>query len=158
MLKGRVGVRGRWSTRGHIPHSQKWVWGWLHVFRKKLEKTEFLAWEPKFFNKQKVNVVAKTTCFDLQLSRSTRLMPSFCIFIAYINTEGILFNVKNYKMRLKQRRLNLINFMQVKKILFNNVFFPWSLCLLNMFPSMVFPKHLYFSGLFTGACSLYFLE
>ena len=76
-------------------------------------------------------------------------MTSFCIFIACINTEGILFNVKNYRMRLKQRNLNLINFMQVKKILFTNVFFPWSLCLLNMFPSMVFPKHLYFSGLFT---------
>jgi hypothetical protein len=25
---------------------------------------------------------------------STRPMTSFCIFIAYINTEGILFNVK----------------------------------------------------------------
>jgi hypothetical protein len=33
-------------------------------------------------------------CFDLQFSRSTRPMASFCIFIAYINTEGILFNVK----------------------------------------------------------------
>ena len=33
-------------------------------------------------------------CFDLQFSRRTRPMTSFCIFIAYINTEGILFNVK----------------------------------------------------------------
>jgi len=33
-------------------------------------------------------------CFDLQFSRSTRPKTSFCIFIAYINTEGILFNVK----------------------------------------------------------------
>jgi hypothetical protein len=40
--------------------------------------------------------------------------------------------------------LNWINSMQVKKILFTNVFFSWSLCMLNMFPSMVFPKHLYF--------------
>ena len=32
--------------------------------------------------------------FDLQFWRSTRPMTSFCIFIAYINTEGILFNVK----------------------------------------------------------------
>jgi hypothetical protein len=30
-------------------------------------------------------------CFDLQFSRSTRPMTSFCIFIAYINTEGIHF-------------------------------------------------------------------
>jgi hypothetical protein len=33
--------------------------------------------------------------------------------------------------------------------LFTNVFFSWSLCLLNMLPSMVFPKHLYFYGLLT---------
>ena len=104
------------------------------------------------------HAIKSVTCFDLQFSRSTRPMTSFRIFIAYINTEGILFNVKNYKMRLKQRSLNWINSMQVKNILFTNVFFSWSLCLLNMFPSMVFPKHLYFSGLFTGACSLYFLE
>ena len=43
------------------------------------------------------------------------------------------FKLKNYKMRLKQIRLNWINSMQVKKILFTNVFFSWSLCLLNMF-------------------------
>ena len=59
------------------------------------------------------------------------------------------FQRQNYKMRLKQRSLNWINSMQVKKIFFTNVFFSWSLCLLNMFPSMVFPKHLYFSGLLT---------
>jgi hypothetical protein len=53
---------------------------------------------------------------------------------------GNTFQRQNYKMRLKQRSLNLINSMQVKKILFTNVFFSWSLCLLNMFPSMVFPK------------------
>jgi hypothetical protein len=44
------------------------------------------------------------------------------------------------------RSLNWINSMQVKKILFTNIFFSWSLCLLNMFPSMVFPKHFYLSG------------
>ena len=53
---------------------------------------------------------------------------------------GNTFQRQNYKMRLKQRSLNWINSMQVKKILFTNVFFSWSLCLLNMFPSMVFPK------------------
>ena len=63
--------------------------------------------------------------------------------------RGNSFQRQNYKMRLKQRSLNWINSMQVKKILFTNIFFSWSLCLLNMFPSMVFPKHLYFSGLLT---------
>ena len=82
------------------------------------------------------------TCFDLQFWRSTRPMMSFCIFIAYIK-RGNSFQRQNYKMR----SLNWINSMQVKKILFTNVFPPWSLCLLNMFPSMVFPKHLYLSGL-----------
>ena len=38
--------------------------------------------------------IMSVICFDLQFSRSTRPMSSFCIFIAYINTEGILFNVK----------------------------------------------------------------
>ena len=63
------------------------------------------------------------------------------------NHRGNTFQRQNYKMRLKQRSLNWINSMQVKKILYTNVFFSWSLCLLNMFPSMVFPKHFYFSGL-----------
>ena len=62
---------------------------------------------------------------------------------------GNSFQRQNYKMRLKQRSLNWINSMQVKKILFTNVFISWSLCLLNMFPSMVFLKHFYFSGLLT---------
>ena len=73
--------------------------------------------------------------------------------ILYIHSvhkhRGHSFQGQNYKMRLKQRNLNWINSMQAKKILFTNVFFPWSLCLLNMFPSMVFefPKHFYLSGL-----------
>ena len=60
--------------------------------------------------------------------------------ILYIHSvhkhRGNSFQRQNYKMRLKQRSLNWINSMQVKKILFTNVFFSWSLCLLNMFPSM----------------------
>jgi hypothetical protein len=44
---------------------------------------------------------------------------------------GNTFQRQNYKMRLKQRSLNWINSMQVKKIRFTNVFFSWSLCLLN---------------------------
>ena len=68
--------------------------------------------------------------------------------ILYIHSlhkcSGNSFQRQNYKMRLKQRSLNWINSMQLKKILFTNVYFSWSLCLLNMFPSMVFPKHFYF--------------
>ena len=63
--------------------------------------------------------------------------------------RGNSFQRQHYKMRLKQRSLNWINSMQMKKILVTNVFFSWSLCLLNIFPSMVFPKHFYFSGLLT---------
>ena len=57
--------------------------------------------------------------------------------ILYIHSvhkhRGNSFQRQNYKIRLKQRSLNWINSMQVKKILFTNVFFSWSLCLLNMF-------------------------
>ena len=77
--------------------------------------------------------------------------------ILYIHSvhkhRGNSFQRQNYKMRLKQRSLNWINSMQVKQIIFTNVFFSWSLCLLNMFPSMVFLKHLYFSGLLTKSSS-----
>jgi hypothetical protein len=38
--------------------------------------------------------------------------------------RGNSFKLQNYKMRLKRIRLNWINSMQVKKILFTNVFFP----------------------------------
>jgi hypothetical protein len=38
--------------------------------------------------------------------------------------RGNSFQCQNYKMRLKQRSLNWINSMQVKKILFTNVFSP----------------------------------
>jgi hypothetical protein len=52
--------------------------------------------------------------------------------IMYIHSvhkcRGNTFQRQNYKMRLKQRSLNWINSMQVKKILFTNVFFSWSLC------------------------------
>jgi hypothetical protein len=64
--------------------------------------------------------------------------------ILYIHSvhkhRGNSFQCQNYKMRLKQRSLNWINSMQVKKILFTNVFFSWSLCLLNMFPSWYSPS------------------
>ena len=57
--------------------------------------------------------------------------------ILYIHSvhkhRGNSFKLQNCKMRLKQIRLNWINSMQVKKILFTDVFFSWSLCLLNMF-------------------------
>jgi hypothetical protein len=66
-----------------------------------------------------------------------------------LKRRGNSFQRQNYKMILKQIRLNWINSMQVKRILFTNVFFSCSLCLLNMLPSMVFLKHLYFSGLLT---------
>ena len=48
--------------------------------------------------------------------------------ILYIHSvhkhRGNSFRRQNYKMRLKQRSLNWINSMQVKKILFTDVFFP----------------------------------
>jgi hypothetical protein len=65
--------------------------------------------------------------------------------ILYIHSvhkhRGNSFQRQNYKMRLKQGSLNWINSMQVKKILFTNVFFSWSLCLLTL----TCPK-----GLFVG--------
>ena len=56
--------------------------------------------------------------------------------ILYIHSvhkhRGNSFQRQNYKIKLKQRSLNWINSMQVKKTLFTNVFFSWSLCLLNV--------------------------
>jgi hypothetical protein len=61
----------------------------------------------------------------------------FTIFVQHETNDVILyihsvhkhrrntFQRQNYKMRLKQRSLNWINSMQVKKILFTNVFFSW---------------------------------
>ena len=40
------------------------------------------------------HAIMSVISFDLQFSCRTRPMTSFCIFIAYINTEGILFNFK----------------------------------------------------------------
>ena len=52
-------------------------------------------------------------------------------FILHIHSihkhRGNSFKLQSYMMRLKQIRLNWINSMQVKKILFTNVFFSWSL-------------------------------
>jgi hypothetical protein len=47
-------------------------------------------------------------------------------------------------MRLKQRSLNWINSMQVKMILFTNVFFSWSLCFLKCFHRWYSPSSLIF--------------
>ena len=70
----------------------------------------------------------------------------FIILAQHVTNDAILyihsvhkhrrnsFQRQNYKMRLKQRSLNWINSMQVEKKLFTDVFFSWSLCLLNMFP------------------------
>ena len=56
--------------------------------------------------------------------------------ILYIHSvhkhTGNSFQRQHYKMILKQRSLNWIDSMQVKKILFTNVFFSWSLCLLTV--------------------------
>jgi predicted neutral ceramidase superfamily lipid hydrolase len=85
---------------------------------------------------------------DLSWSWRSYLGPLvYLLAIFFLIIWGNSFQRQNYKMSLKQRSLNWINYMQVKKILFTNVFFSWSLCLLNMFPSMVFPKHFYFSYL-----------
>jgi hypothetical protein len=74
--------------------------------------------------------------FKIQFAWLTFQKRSWTVMMIMSTT----FQRQNYKMRLKQRSLNWINSMQVKKILFTNVFFSWSLCLLNMFPSMVFPR------------------
>jgi hypothetical protein len=55
---------------------------------------ETLAWECIVLWHLLGHAIKSFTCFDLQFSRSTRPMTSFCIFIAYINTEGILLNFK----------------------------------------------------------------
>jgi hypothetical protein len=72
------------------------------------------------------------------------IINSACINYIY----ACIWQIYHYMWRKKTIRhnckVNWINSMQVKKILFTNVFFYWSLCLLNMFPPMVFPKHFYF--------------
>ena len=54
---------------------------------------------PNVTSARSCNTVA---CFDLQFWRSTRPMTSFFIFIAYINTEGILFNIKMASVEKQQ--------------------------------------------------------
>jgi hypothetical protein len=80
----------------------------------------------------------KLLCFNLLFWFTILAQHETNDVILYIHSEhkrrGNTFQRQNYKMRLKQRSLNWINSMQVKKILFTNVFFSWSLCLLNMFP------------------------
>jgi hypothetical protein len=48
------------------------------------------------------HAIKSVTCFDLQFSHSTRPMTSFCIFIAYINTEGIVFNGIKQSLELRK--------------------------------------------------------
>jgi hypothetical protein len=79
------------------------------------------------------HAIKSVICLDLQISRSTSPLTSFCIFIALHTHRGNSFKLQENKIRLKRIRLNWINSMQVKKVLFTNVFFSWSLCLLNMF-------------------------
>ena len=112
----------------------------------KLSYHNLLVIYPVVTSARSCNKVGHLFWFTILAQHETN--ESFCIFIAYINTEGILFNVKITRWDYN-RSLNWKSSMQVKKILFTNVFFSWSLCLLNMFPSMVFPKHFYFSGLLT---------
>ena len=69
------------------------------------------------------HAIKSVTCFDLQFWCSTRPMTSFCIHSKHKH-RGNSFQRQNFKMRLKQRSLNWINSMQVKKILSTNVFFP----------------------------------
>ena len=68
--------------------------------------------------------------------------------ILYIHSvhkhRGNTFQRQYYEMRLKQRSLNWINSMQVKKILFTNVFFSWLLCLLNVLSDGIFQAFLPF--------------
>jgi hypothetical protein len=46
------------------------------------------------------HAIKSVICFDLQFSRCTRPMTSFCIFIAYINTEGILYSFDDWSWLL----------------------------------------------------------
>jgi hypothetical protein len=60
------------------------------------------------------HAIKSVTCFDLQFWRSTRPMRLFRIFIAYINTEGILFNVK-ITNEIKTEKFELNKFHASKK-------------------------------------------
>jgi hypothetical protein len=44
------------------------------------------------------HAIKSVICFHLQFSCSTRPMMSFCIFIAYIHTEGILYVLLGYSL------------------------------------------------------------
>ena len=61
MLKGREWIRGEDGKGDIFSTFESGCGAWSHLFRKHLKKAEFLAWEPKLFNKQKVKGVVKTT-------------------------------------------------------------------------------------------------
>jgi hypothetical protein len=65
-------------------------------------------------------------CFDLQFSRSTRPMTSFCIFIAYINTDYVN-KAEKYKCLGNTIDGNIFNKHndQEKKTLVKRIFFTW---------------------------------
>jgi hypothetical protein len=64
------------------------------------------------------HVIKLVICFDLQFSWSRRPMMSFCIFIAYINTEGILLNFKITRWDLVESEWSIIIFSKYFKIQF----------------------------------------
>jgi hypothetical protein len=99
---------------------------------------ETLAWEYRVVTSARsCNKVVHLFWFTILAQHET---DDVILYIHSVHKHrGNSFKLQNYKMRLKQIRLNWINSMQVKKILFTNVFFSWSLCLLNMFYKMVFP-------------------
>jgi hypothetical protein len=73
------------------------------------------------------HTIKSVTWFDLQFWRSTHETNDVILYIHSVHKHrGNSFQRQNYKMRLKQRSLNWINSMQVKRILFTNVFFSWS--------------------------------
>ena len=132
-----------WHSLSRRHSSTHWIMFVHDIFFKYL----WLYIYPTVTSARSCNKVSHLFWFTIPVQRETNDV------ILYIHSvhkhRGNSFQRQNYKMRLKQRSLNRINSMQVKKILLTNVFFSWSLCLLNMFPSMVFSKHLYFSGLLT---------
>ena len=119
----------------------------LHAYLLRVVMRPRLSMYPTVTSARSCNNVGHLFWFTILAQHETN---DVILYIHNVHKHrGNTFQRQNYKMRLKQRSLNWINSMQVKKILFTNVFLSWSLCLLNMFPSMVFPKHLYFSGLLT---------
>jgi hypothetical protein len=55
------------------------------------------------------------------------------IYNVYRRRSSFFLKHEDYKMRLKQVRLNWTNTTQVKKLFFTNILFTWSFCLWNLF-------------------------